>query len=193
MLVSLQKLIKDKEDISTVKVMLSSFKCNLDSDLEEFLYNKAIDFETIGKSRTYFIIDDNDFFSNNEFTIYGYYSLAISTIYIPNDLSNNKIKKLDGYNAKIHGEKIKALPCYLIGQLAKNTNIEKNPLNGNELMKFALTHIYNSFYNLGGRIVLVECRNKKKLVNFYESNNFKTFNNTKIKGQDYSQMLMLLV
>ena len=45
MLISLQEMIKDKEDIGAVVALLSSFKCDLDSDLENFLYNKAIEFE----------------------------------------------------------------------------------------------------------------------------------------------------
>lgn len=57
MLVPLKTLIeKTKEDRVLLNKILSSFSCDKDLDIEFFLKNKAVDFETISKSRTYLSI-----------------------------------------------------------------------------------------------------------------------------------------
>ena len=48
-----------QEDIQNLMDLLSSFSCTQDTDIEDFLHNRAIDFELINKSRTYLVCDND--------------------------------------------------------------------------------------------------------------------------------------
>lgn len=55
---SLKKLISDdnpQEDIQRLTKLLSSFSCDKDKDIENFLHNRATDFERINKTSTYLL------------------------------------------------------------------------------------------------------------------------------------------
>ncbi|MBQ7795052.1 MAG: hypothetical protein IJ374_00620, partial [Lachnospiraceae bacterium] len=97
----------------------------LDEDIEHFLRERSIEFERISKARTYLIFDEDELLTRKiaEVTIYGYITLAMKVLSVPSTVSNRMRKELDGYSAKIHGEPINVFPCYLIGQLSRNSNV----------------------------------------------------------------------
>lgn len=67
-----------------------------------------------------------------------------------------------------------ALP--LIGQIGKNYKNEYNKLiTGDILLKLACDKIKVAQGILGGRFVFLECEDKQKLREFYESNGFVCF------------------
>ena len=153
--------------------LLSSFSCSYDTDIEHFLHNTALNFELLSKARTYLIFDERDILvGNNSPIIYGYVSLALKILSVPDSISNRMRKELDGLNAKIHGQRITDFPCYLIGQLSKNTNINNNPVSGNDLLQIAFDIIASASDAVGGRYMMIECRNEHKLLEFYNNNNF---------------------
>ena len=82
-------------------------------------------------------------------------------------------RELDGYSAKIHGEQIRDFPCYLIGQLAKNSNVKSKEISGKQLLDFASDIITTSVEAVGGRYMMIECRNEEKLIQFYKNNYFE--------------------
>ena len=41
-----------------IQEVISTFICSKDKDIENFLKEKAIEFEKVSKSRTYFIVDE---------------------------------------------------------------------------------------------------------------------------------------
>lgn len=49
--------------------MLDHFKCEKDPDIEKFLKEKAIDFESLNKSRTYLIYDLDDLLSGKKYIL----------------------------------------------------------------------------------------------------------------------------
>lgn len=151
------------------KSFIANFLCKKDDDIEYFLHNKAIEFETKGKSRT-FLVYDEDKANVNDLHILGYFSLAISILEIPGEFSNNKIKKMDGLAAKKHGEKIKRLPAILIGQFAKNDTASE--FCGEKLMDFCLSKVMEGQHILGGRVIMLECKNEPKLIEFYKKIGF---------------------
>jgi len=153
---------------------LSSFSCKNDTDIESFLHNRAIEFEFLSKARTYLVCDADALDKEERFLILGYFSLSLKTLSIPDGVSNRKRKDFDGFNAKMHGEPIRDVPCYLIGQFGKNSAIpkEKQMLSGDELMEFALAALRPAFEAVGGRHVMVECHDKKVLLDFYHRNGF---------------------
>ena len=65
MLVPLRLLIDSaagsKEGSSRIEMWLSSFSCAHDSDIEDYLHNRAMQFEILGKSRTYLVCDQAAF------------------------------------------------------------------------------------------------------------------------------------
>ena len=83
--------------------LISIFVCEKDADIENFLKSRAIQFEKLGKSRTFFIYDEDQ----DELQILAYFTLAIQVLKIPEGmLSGNKVKKLDGLSANMRGSRI---------------------------------------------------------------------------------------
>ena len=96
---------------------------------------------------------------------------------------------MDGFSAKIHGEKINDFPCYLIGQLSKNFNIPENNLSGRQLIEFASDVIAASVDAVGGRYMMIECRDNEKLLQFYKENHFSEIAKIPDDGQSMVQMI----
>lgn len=121
----------------------------------------------MGKCRT-FLIYDEDF---PEFKVLGYYTIAIQAFKIPPDYSNRAITKLDGLSAKKNGEILTELPAILIGQLGKNDEFEKN-ITGHRIMEFCLNTVFDGQALLGGRLVILECKDVPYLFDFYQKYGF---------------------
>ncbi|MBD5128668.1 MAG: hypothetical protein HDT43_01900 [Ruminococcaceae bacterium] len=190
---SLGKLLlqaETQEDKQDIRDLLSSFSCSQDKDIEDFLHNRAIDFERINKARTYLVCDDNVLQAEGKLIILGYFSTALKVLDIPENISNRFRKRLDGMAAKLYGNAIKSIPCYLIGQLAKNSAIpDEQSINGSELIDCAISIIRSAETLVGGRYVLIECHDNPKLLKFYEDNDFKAFAEIPYKTVPMVQML----
>jgi len=175
-LAELLPMCNTQEDIQHLTELLSSFSCDRDKDIENFLHNRAIDFERLNKSRTYLLCDDDIFQNEGRIVILGYFSVALKVLDFPENISNRTRKMLDGLSAKLHGEVIRSVPCYLIGQLGKNSSIAHgNTVKGSEFIDHALFTIQSAQNFVGGRLVLVECHNEPKLIKFYTDNHFELF------------------
>ncbi len=154
--------------------ILSSFSCEMDADIQSFLHTKAVEFENILKSRTYFLCDP-DKMEKGEFLILGYFTLSLKVLILPDDMSVRARKEIDGYRGKIHGIPIREVPCFLIGQLAKNSNIDSTTISGKELLEAAFSVIYSAMSAVGGRHVMIECHDEEKILKFYKDNGFEEF------------------
>ncbi len=172
---------------------LLSFHCVNDDDIQNFLYNKAIEFEKIDKSRTYLIVDQEQLAKSDitfdRVIIYGYITIAIKALALPENASNRLRKQLDGFNAKQHSKPISHFPCYLIGQLARNSDVSKNSINGADLLSFAYDIINTAVEAVGGRYILIECNNNEKLLRFYSDNDFSEINREKHEDKTMVQMI----
>ena len=164
---------------------MHQFCCEKDESVQYFLQNKAIDFEVKNKSRTFFIINEEEFCKGN-LIILGYFSLALKVLTVPDEISNRKRILLDGLSAKFKGKPILHFPVYLIGQLAKN-DMNKDQIEGNEIMSFAIDIIKEAQKNVGGRVVLIECNDNKKLKKFYSDTGFEIIN----KDNEDNQLQMI--
>jgi hypothetical protein len=191
MLVPLKTLIDELHEDKELKPLLSSFSCRQDEDIEHFLHNRAVEFEKLAKSRTYLVFDQDELQTKqiNELTVYGYISLALKVLSVPADISNRVRKELDGYSAKIHGEPIGDFSCYLIGQLSRNSCIEHQVLSGKQLLKFAEDVISAAVEAVGGRYLMIECRDNDKLIRFYKENHFNEI--ARIPDQDQPMVQMI--
>jgi len=73
------------------------------------------------------------------------------------------------------------VPCYLIGQLAKNDQYA-GCTNGNEIVAHAI-HVCGAGHELiGGRFVRVDCRDSRRLVEFYRRNDFTPLQKDEASG-----------
>lgn len=150
-------------DEDKAQELISIFSCERDFDIESFLKERAILFEKLGKSRTFFIFDEDD----DKFKILAYFTLALQILKVPEELlSGRKTKIFDGFNAKIKGEKITEFPAILIGQFGKN-DLFKDCITGFEAMQYCLGILLDGQARLGGRIIILECKNIPYLINFY--------------------------
>lgn len=99
-------------------------------------------------------------------------------------------KDLDGYRGKIHGKPVREVPCFLIGQLAKNFNVIDSKITGEQLLSSAMAIIRSVQGQIGGRYVMIECHDVDRLINFYKKNGFFEFD--KDNESDMVQMIMLI-
>ena len=194
MLISLKTII---ENLSKTEIdnLLSSFSCPLYNDIEFFLNSKAVQYEILSKGRTYLVCDSDELENKDisDITIYGYITLAQKVLTVPDNVSNNMRKQLDGLSCKIHGELLKHFNCYLIGQLARNSIINNSQLKGRELINFAKSIILAAVNAVGGRYMLIECKDEPKLIDFYHSNGFQEISRLEVDGHIMVQMICKLI
>lgn len=182
-----------EEDRDLLTQVLSSFSCVQDKDIENFLHNRAVEFEQLSKACTYLICDEEQLtaedFCLDQLTIYGYVSIALKILSVPDEMSNRKRKELDGLSAKIHGEQIKDFSCYLIGQLSRNSNVAHDSLSGADLLQAAYDVIAAAVDAVGGRYVMIECHENTKLVDFYSANGFEEVSHVADENHPMVQMI----
>lgn len=155
-------------DEAKAQELISIFVCGKDADIENFLKSRAIQFENLGKSRTFFIYDEDE----DEFKILAYFTLALQVLKIPEDMiSGRKAKLLDGFSSKIKGVKITEFPSVLIGQLGKN-EMYPGVISGSEILEYCLATIFEGQVKLGGRIIMLECKDIPSLISLYEKYGF---------------------
>ncbi|MBP1920695.1 hypothetical protein [Youngiibacter multivorans] len=154
-------------DEAKAQELISIFVCSKDIDIENFIKQKAIMFEKLGKSRTFLVFDED----SDKFNILGYYTIAIQVLKIPSEFSNRRILKLDGLSAKRNGEIITELPAILIGQIGKN-ELYKDNVTGHKIMEFCLNTIFDGQARLGGRLIILECKKVPYFYGFYEQFGF---------------------
>ena len=152
---------------------ISIFACGKDIDIENFLKYRAIAFEKLGKSRTFLIFDEDE----EEFKVSAYFTLALQFLKIPETLSNRKIKEFDGFNAKLNGELITEFPAILIGQVGKN-DLYEDAIAGYDIMQLCLNTVLDGQMRLGGRIILLECKDVPYLIEFYNQFGFQSLKKT---------------
>lgn len=155
------------------KEILKDYKCEINSDVEYFLNQKAIEFSKQDIARTYIVMGKY----KNEDVIVGYFAIANKSTTIKKTvLSNTKRKSLlkyAKYDSESKGYNI-ALP--LIGQIGKNYSRGYNDLiSGDILLKLACDKIKSIQNLIGGRHVFLECQDNIKIREFYESNGFVCF------------------
>ncbi|WP_083996379.1 hypothetical protein [Desulfosporosinus acididurans] len=120
---------------------------------------------------------------DGDFRILAYFSLALKSLKLDNSLSKTRIKKIDGLSNKIEDTSV-----YLLGQLGKNEPYQKD-IQGKEILeKYVFPLVTQAVKYVGGRIILIECANKEKLISFYGNNGF-----VYLQEDEYVQMIRFLV
>ncbi len=168
--VSLNELMEanGKEDTENILLSFSS----VSKDIEFFLHNLAINYETSGISRTYLVFVE----SNENIFLAGYYSIANKALNITKKnyerLTTSQKKKLAWSGYKDNKGNFVA-SSVLLGQLGKNYSIAKDKnITGKELLGIAYQTIKEVYNLLGGKVLWLECEDTPFLRKFYEKNGF---------------------
>lgn len=165
-LLQLCDIISDK---NVFENLINRFSCPINADVENFLKDKAAEYERKNLSRTYFVFyDDGD-----THILGGYFSLALITLDVSSNVSRSIIRKISGNEGK------KQCVALLLGQLGKNHKDDihrKKLITGKQLLGIAQNIIRDIQNKIGGRTLLVECKDCGALRNFYEECGFKLVN-----------------
>ena len=155
---------------------LSDFSSK-NSDVADFIKNKAIDFEKRDLSRTYLILD----YETEE--IAGYFSLSLKVLNFNAEVSNTVKKRIHGITSYAPFASV-----ILIGQLSKNFNYS-GTIGGTDILNYAMDVVNKVHELVGCRVCMVETlssEENKKVVDFYESYGFKKLIDS--KEEEYYQL-----
>lgn len=169
---SLKEMVKELGE-ECVKAILSNFSCPHNADVENFIKFKAIEFSKQNIAQTHLIFAEY----KKKLELVGYFTLAPKTFFVKKgNLTSNlrrRVSKFGTYDENIKGYTI---PAPLIAQLGKNfTNGLNKLITGDELLKMACDKIKAIQNDVGGKITYLECEDKPKLIEFYETNGFVNF------------------
>jgi hypothetical protein len=156
-----------------IQELLSSFSCDKNKDLEDFLLNenKAISFEKRQITKTYLFVDTNI----NK--VVAYYTLSLN-IFSTSNLSKSLIKKLDGIDKNRDN-----IASYLIAQLGKSSKC--NNKIGKYILIDAIDTIKQAVNIVGGRFLIIDAINNKKMIDFYtKESNFIAIDNINKKTEN---------
>jgi hypothetical protein len=152
----------EKERESSYHQLVADFSCPLNNDLEHFLKNTAIENQKKNISRTNLVYASFE----KQKVLVGYYSVAIQVLTLEDDISKSIRKKITGFT-DLHKNNV---PVFLIGQMGKNFYNGYNKLiSGEELFAQAIIDIKEAQKLVGGRVVMIECKNDEKLKHFYNN------------------------
>ena len=179
--ISLEDMYKSM-DIENLKEILNQFECSLNEDVEFFIKEKAIEFLKLGISKTFLVTASY----KEKQVIVGYFALTDKVTKIKkNALSKTLSRRIKRFsrNEDIKNYYIVSLP--LIGQLGKNFANNYNELiSGDVLLKLACDKVKEAQQILGGIFVFIECEDKPKLRDFYESNGFVCFDKRNLEKDE---------
>lgn len=167
------QLMVDTLGEEQTKELLSKFSCPLNEDVESFLRQKAIEFAKQGLARTHLVYASY----KGVPTLAGYFALANKYIIVKSDAVTGKLKqRIRRFATYDRNIKAYCLAAPLIAQLGKNYADGANILiTGAELLEMACRKIAAIQFELGGRVVYLECEDKPKLIEFYKTYGFCEF------------------
>lgn len=169
-----------------VNQILSSFSSPLNKDVEDFLKHKAILFDKQSISRTHLVFTSY----RKKLVLVGYFTLASKNFTIPaKNISSSLRKRIRKFGSYDIDTKVYQISAPLIAQLSKNfTNQYNKLITGDELLKMACNLVSEIHMIAGGKIVYIECEDKAKLRDFYESNGFVIFNDRPLDDEAKENM-----
>jgi predicted GNAT family N-acyltransferase len=142
------------------------FKCR-DKGVEDFLKERALDFENRNLARTHLLLDYKSL-SKNNIKILAYFTLSIKALHFLPNVSKRKIKEIDGFS-----KEAQSVGAILIGQLGKNNDFA-HMISGNEIITNTLHSIYDVFYTAACKVVYLECQPISGITRFYNAHGFES-------------------
>lgn len=158
--VSLAKILDYEDGENIFHDIVRDFSCPQNEDVEQFLKSSAVNNQRMNLSRTNLVFLPQ---GKNQLLV-GYYSLALQVLDLNPVFSKSLRKKITGFKQ----ENKSGAAVYLLGQLGKNFNCGANKnISGHDLFLLAIRDIIEASRYVGGRIVLIECKDDSNLRNFY--------------------------
>lgn len=156
-----------------------SFSCG-DEDMDEFFYNDALTYTRfrMGKSYCFRLIE-------NPKIIVAFFTVSNDSIRIF-DLGSSKKNRM-WKEISNREKRLSRYPGILIGRLA----ISKNYANqgfGSDVVRFVKEWFVDNDNKSGCRLAIVDAKNSKNVISFYEKNGFKCLFNT--EADEYKYMYM---
>ena len=172
-IINLDDICNSIEDKNKIKNIVSNYECNLNKDVEIFFRDKAFEFSKQGIAKTFVVTTS---FQGKQ-VIVGYFAIATKTVEVKkNKLSSNIRKRLSKFAVNDKSSPIFEVPLPLIGQLGKNYKEGYDKLiTGDILLQMACQKVKEAQRIMGGRFAYLECEDKDRLKEFYESNGFVCF------------------
>lgn len=156
-------LKSDEQLIASVTQTFSS----INKDIENFIKYRAIEFAKKKQAVTYFVFNGK--------RLAGYFTLAVKTFKINGaHISKTLAKKLQRVCTLDETTGYYYTPAILIAQLGKNfTRGMMNLIDGEKLLRIAMSIVLDIQYRVGGIIVFLECEKVPSLLDFYHTNGFQ--------------------
>ena len=195
--IPLGEILSDEFDQKSIEESLKKFSCQLETDLEDFLSNKAILYEKSNFGKTFLIIDEEKLKKQHVFTVMAYFTIAQKSLDISKISGKKKRAILGAYPGR---EKLNSISTYLIGQLGRCDTYTKDMIDGQTILNECYYAISLAARIVGGNLVVLECRecmydkfyerkgflkldtelNEKSLFTLYKKVDFKIFWSKKI-------------
>ena len=157
--------------------LLNTFRCNINSDLTNFIHSIAYDFEERQIAKT-FVLVNND---KNE--VVGYFTISMKSL-STNGMSKTSIKKIDGIsNSRV------CIHSFLIGQLGISDKYAEYKI-GTLLLDDAFSKIEMAHDLVAGRYILVDAIKHIKVINFYKEYGF-TLLDTNLEESENGSVRMI--
>jgi hypothetical protein len=145
------------------------FCCALDEDIQDFIQNKAFQFQERSWSSVYLLFDEEKFVKGL-FSLEAYFTLSHKAMLLSDGISNNQKKKITG--GVSHDT-----PCVhfvLIGHLGKHISDERrSQITSIEILNAAFEIIATAKELITFNCVLVECKKNENLLKIYENYGFR--------------------
>ena len=155
----------------TIQNYLRTFSCPPNSEVEQFLRDKALTSAKLSTSQTYLVVDE----ATN--ILLGYYMLVLKSFSVKGSQLSSNNRRLISRFAEEDADGNFHAAVYLIAQIGKNFAVETDKrIPGSELIGKALDEFRAIKSRVGGKLVMVEREDDRpKLLTFYQANGFKSW------------------
>ena len=143
---------------------LSGFAVPMNTEVEDFIRNKALQATKLKSSISYLVVDED------LADVLGYFTLLIKPFTIQAKQLSSKNRRLIARFSEENSETGDyTASVYLIAQIGKNYSIQEElQISGNDLLNLALDKLRAAQDLIGGKLVLVEREaDREKLLKFY--------------------------
>lgn len=172
----LDRAANDQNFEKALQNAMLSFVCDQDTDIQDFMRNKAVTFQQ-RKLCSVYLLFDQDKLDNSELKIEAYFTLSHKSMVSEEQMSKSKIQKYAGF------KDAPTLNFVLIGQLGKWVERQadgtylRSEITSSSILDYAFDVICSSSELIPCRCVLVECSDETKVRRAYESYGFSFFQN----------------
>ena len=156
---------------------LLSFRCDQDSDIQDFLHSKAIDFLDRELCSVYLLLNE-EMFNRGQIFIEAYFTLSHKSLVSDiSTMSKSAIQRYGGFKTA------RTLNFVLIGHLGKwvimneDGTYQRSSVTSREILDFAFEVIQAAADLIPCKYVLVECSDEEKVQSVYKNYGFRFFQN----------------